>query len=66
MNDDFISLVGGWSFWPEHKQRNMSEQLMAFNNHSHCEATERWVPFNPAVLKKIGEYTPFHDSLILL
>lgn len=37
----------------------MSGQLMAFNDHSDWEATERWVPFNPAVLKKVGEYIAF-------
>lgn len=44
----------------------MSGPLMAFNDNSDCGATERWVPFNPVVLKKVGEYTPFHDSLISL
>lgn len=44
----------------------MSGQLMTFNDHSDWAATERWVPFNPAVLKKVGEYILFHDSLILL
>lgn len=37
----------------------MSGQLMAFNDHSDWEATERWVPFNPAVPKKVGAYIAF-------
>lgn len=41
----------------------MSGLLMTFNDHSDCGAR---VPFNPVVLKKVGAYTPFHQSLILL
>lgn len=41
----------------------MSGPLMGFNDHSDCAPTERWVPFNPVVLKKVGECTPFHEPL---
>lgn len=50
MNDDFISIMGGRFFLAWIKQWDMSGQLMAFNDHSDWGATERWMPFNPAIL----------------
>lgn len=44
----------------------MSGPLMAVNDYSDCVPTVKQVPFNPIVLKKVGEGTPSHDSLIPL
>lgn len=44
----------------------MSGSLMLFNNHSDCGATGRWVPFNPVLLKEVGEGPFSNDSLIPL
>lgn len=58
--------MGGRSFLAWSKQWDMSELLMVFNDHSDCGATGRWVPFNPVLLKEVGEGPLSNDSLIPL
>lgn len=50
-------------FWGCTKQWDMSGSLMAFNDPSDCGTTERWVPFNPVVLKRLAST---HPVMILL